>query len=155
MSFIRYYLKPMIKHWRTTLKLFSSLAKSEEFEWSEITVDELFERVNSDQPPLLIDVRSPAEFDGGYGHIPNARPIPVLELESNFGDLEPFREKEIVTMCPGGGMSLVAVEILEKAGFKDVKSLKGGTDLWHQRGFPTTVPNIDEKDDSIGQDVDL
>jgi len=42
-------------------------------------------------------------------------------------------------MCPGGGLSLVAVEILEKAGFKDVKSLKGGTDLWHTSGYPTTT----------------
>ena len=134
----------MIKHWRTTLKLFSSLAKSEELEWSEITVDELFDHVNSDQPPLLIDVRSPAEFDGGYGHLPNARPIPVLELESHFEELEPFKEKEIVTMCPGGGMSLVAVDILEKAGFKDVKSLKGGTDLWHKNGYPTSNPKTDE-----------
>jgi len=139
MSFIRYYLKPMIKHWRTTLKLFSSLRKSEEFEWTEITVDELFDRVNSDQPPLLIDVRSPAEFDGGYGHIPDAWSIPVLELESNIEDLEPFKEKEIVTMCPGGGLSLVAVDILEKVGFKDVKSLKGGTDLWHKKGYPTST----------------
>jgi rhodanese-related sulfurtransferase len=144
MSFIRYYLIPMIKHWRATLKLFSSLGKSEEFEWSEITVDELFDRVNSDQPPLLIDVRSPAEFDGGYGHLPNARSIPVLKIESDIEDLEPYRETEIVTMCPGGGLSLVAVDILEKAGFKDVKSLKGGTDLWHQSGYPTTIPNIDE-----------
>ena len=144
MSFIRYYLKPMIKHWRTTWKLLSSYAKSEELEWSEINVDELFDRVNSDQPPLLIDVRSPAEFDGGYGHLPNALSIPVLELESNFEELEPFKEKEIVTMCPGGGMSLVAVEILEKAGFKDVKSLKGGTDLWHKSGYPTTKSKIDE-----------
>jgi len=129
----------MIKHWRTTLKLFSSLAKSEEFEWSEITVDELFDRVNSDQPPLLIDVRSPKEFNGGYGHIPNARSIPVLELESSFEDLESFKEKEIVTMCPGGGLSLVAVDILVEAGYTDVKSLKGGTDLWHTSGYPTTA----------------
>jgi len=136
----------MIKHWRTTLKLFSSLAKSEELEWSEITVDELFDHVNSDQPPLLIDVRSPAEFDGGYGHLPNARPIPVLELESHFEELEPFKEKEIVTMCPGGGMSLVAVEILEKAGFTDVKSLTGGTDLWHKSGYPTSKTQTDENE---------
>ena len=146
MSFIRYYLKPMIKHWRTTWKLLSSYAKSEELEWSEITVDELFDRVNSDQPPLLIDVRSPKEFNGGYGHIPNARSIPVLELESHFEDLDSFGEKEIVTTCPGGGMSLVAVEILEKAGFKDVKSLKGGTDLWHKNGYPTTMTLTDEKE---------
>ena len=139
MSFVRYYLIPMIKHWKTTLKLLSSLRKSEELEWSEITVDELYERVNSDQPPLLIDVRSPAEFKGGYGHIPNARSIPVLKIELNFDDLDSYREKEIVTMCPGGGMSLVAVEILEKAGFKDVKSLQGGTDLWNKKGYPTTT----------------
>ena len=112
--------------------------------WSEITVDDLFDRVNSDQPPLLIDVRSPAEFDGGYGHLPNARSIPVLKIESNIEDLQPFKEKEIVTMCPGGGLSLVAVEILEKAGFKDVKSLKGGTDLWHEKGYPTTTSKDDE-----------
>jgi len=144
MSFIKYYVIPMIKHWRATLKLFSSLSKSKELEWSEITVDELFDRVNSDQPPLLIDVRSPAEFDGGYGHIPNARSIPVLKIESNIEDLQPFKEKEIVTMCPGGGLSLVAVDILEKAGFKDVKSLKGGTDLWHEKGYPTTTSKDDE-----------
>jgi rhodanese-related sulfurtransferase len=63
----------------------------------------------------------------------------MLELESNLEDLDSFKEEEIVTMCPGGGMSLVAVEIMTKAGFKDVKSLKGGTDLWHQNGYPTTT----------------
>jgi len=144
MSIAMYYLKPMIRHWKTTLRLFISVAKDEWSEWSEITVDDLFTRVNSDRPPLLIDVRSPGEFDGGYGHLPNALSIPVLELKSHFEDLEPFKEKEIVTMCPGGGMSLVAVEILEKVGFKDVKSLKGGTDLWHKNGYPTTTSKVEE-----------
>ena len=41
-------------------------------------------------------------------------------------------------MCSGGGLSLAAVEILSDAGFKDVKSLKGGTDLWNKKGYPTT-----------------
>ena len=145
MSFIRYYIRPMLKHWRTTWRLLTSYAKSEGVEWSEITVDELFDRVKSDQPPLLIDVRSPAEFKGGYGHLPDSLSIPVLELESHFEELESFKEKEIVTMCPGGGMSLVAVEILESAGFKDVKSLKGGTDLWHKKGYPTTKSKSDEE----------
>jgi tRNA 2-thiouridine synthesizing protein A len=153
MSFIRYYLIPIFKHWRTTLKIFSSLKESVELEWTEITVDDLFDRVNSDQPPLLIDVRAPSEYNGGYGHLPNAVSIPVLKLESHFEELEPYKEKEIVTMCPGGGLSLVAVDILEKAGFKDVKSLNGGTDLWHKNGYPTTKPSTDEQDDSIRMDV--
>ena len=149
MSEENYYRKVMPsvfeRYRKTTLKmLLHFFVPFFKYDWSEITVDDLFDRVNSNQPPLLIDVRSPTEFNGGYGHIPNARPIQLLELESHFEDLQSFKEKEIVTMCPGGGLSLVAVEILEKAGFKDVKSLKGGTDLWHQSGYPTTIPNIDE-----------
>ena len=138
----------MVKYWKSTLKMILQAAWPDRFiyEWSEITVYDLFDRVNSDRPPLLIDVRSPEEFNGGYGHIPDARSIPVLELESHFEDLQSFKEKEIVTMCPGGGMSLVAVEILTNAGFKDVKSLKGGTDLWHNNGYPTTTSQIDESE---------
>jgi rhodanese-related sulfurtransferase len=110
-----------------------------QYEWSEITVDELFNRVDSSLPPLIIDVRSVQEFKGGHGHIPNAKSIPIMELKSNLEDLQSFKEKEIVTICPGGGMSLVAVEILTDAGFTDVKSLKGGQDLWREKGYPTTT----------------
>jgi rhodanese-related sulfurtransferase len=135
----KYYLKAMRKYWKKILKLLLQSIRSRTDEWSEITVDELFDRINSNQPPLLIDVRSAEEYNGGYGHIPNARLIPMLEFSGNLEDLASFREKEIVTMCPGGGMSLVAVEVLTEAGFKDVKSLKGGTDLWHEKGYPTTT----------------
>jgi len=132
--------KIFVKYRNTSLKmLLQYFVPFFKTKWSEITVDELIDRVNSNQPPLLIDVRSPKDFNGGYGHIPNARSIQILELESKFEDLQPFKDKEIVTMCPGGGLSLVAVEILEKAGFKDVKSLKGGTDLWNKKGYPTTT----------------
>ena len=62
----------------------------------------------------------------------------MLELESRIGELEPHREREIVTMCPGGGLSLVAVEVLTEAGFRNVKSLKGGTDEWYEKGYPLT-----------------
>ena len=122
------------RHWKTLLKWIFRIHGL-----PEITIDKLFDRINSNLPPLLIDVRSVPEFNGGYGHIPNAMSIPILELDSNLEDLDSFKDKEIVTMCPGGGLSLVAVEILVEAGFKDVKSLKGGTDLWHKKGYPTTT----------------
>jgi rhodanese-related sulfurtransferase len=41
-------------------------------------------------------------------------------------------------MCPGGGLSLAAVDLMREAGFNDVKSLKGGTDAWFKKGYPTT-----------------
>ena len=110
----------------------------------EISIDELYDRLNSHEPLLLIDIRTAEDYNGvgysKYGHIPNARSIPFLELESTLEELESFKEKEIVTMCPGGGLSLAAVEMMTAAGFKDVKSLKGGTDLWNKKGYPTTGP---------------
>jgi len=138
MSETEYVLTIFKKHWKTLIKWLLRI-----HDFPEITVDELYERVNSDRPPLMIDIRSAEDYNGTgyskYGHIPNARSIDILELESHFENLQPFKEKEIVTMCPGGGLSLAAVEILIEAGFKDVKSLKGGTDLWHKKGYPTTT----------------
>ena len=74
-----YYLKAMVRYWRSTLKLILQAAWPDRFqyEWSEIAVDELFERVNSNQPPLIIDVRSGQDFNEGYGHIPGAKSIPI------------------------------------------------------------------------------
>jgi rhodanese-related sulfurtransferase len=138
MSESEYIFTVFKKHWKTLLKWILRI-----HDLPEITADELFERVNSDQPPLLIDIRDAADFNGTgystYGHIPNARSISILELESHFEELEPFKDKEIVTMCPGGGLSLAAVEILTEAGFTDVKSLKGGMGLWYKKGYTTTA----------------
>ena len=126
------------KYWKILLKWILRI-----HDYPEITVDELYNRVNSDKPPLLIDIRSVEDYNGEgyskYGHIPDSLSIPMLELENKFDDLEEFKEKEIVTLCPGGGLSLAAVDIMIEAGFKDVKSLKGGTDLWHKKGYPTTT----------------
>ncbi len=138
MSESEYIFTVFKKHWKTLLKCILRI-----HDLPEITVDELFERVNSVKHPLLIDIRDAADFNGTgystYGHIPNARSISILEFESHFEVLEPFKDKEIVTMCPGGGLSLAAVEILTEAGFTDVKSLKGGMGLWHKKGYPTTA----------------
>jgi rhodanese-related sulfurtransferase len=129
----------MLKYWTKLLQVFRHAFGRENPEWTEITVDELFDQINSDPPALLIDVRSAKDYAEGYGHIPNAMSIPMLELESNLEELSPYKDKEIITMCPGGGLSLVAIDILTEAGFKNVKSLKGGTDMWHEKGYPTTI----------------
>ncbi len=122
---------------------------------SEISADDLLDRINSDQAPLLIDVRTTQEFNGAFGHIPNSNLLPMMQFEadfedldsfrgkimdstSNFEDLQSFKNREIVTICPGGGMSLVAAEMLAEENFKDVKSLKGGIDQWFKKGYPTT-----------------
>jgi rhodanese-related sulfurtransferase len=125
------------KYWKILVKWVLNM-----HDYPEITVDELYNRLNSNMPPLLIDIRSVEDYNGvgdsKYGHIPNSISIPILELESKLDELEEYKKKEIVTMCPGGGLSLAAVDVMREAGFKDVKSLKGGTDAWHRKGYHTT-----------------
>lgn len=123
---------------------------------SEISADDLRDRLNSAQPPLLIDTRSKQEFGSGFGHIPNSKWIPLMELvgsfgsadafkaavkklEAQFAELDSFQEQEVVTICPGGGFSLVAAEIMVEAGFRNVSSLSGGADGWFKKGCPTTT----------------
>ena len=107
----------------------------------EITVDELFEAIKSNEPPLIVDLRNAKDFNGSgtdryekHGHIPNAMRVSILELTANLEDLP--KDKEIVTICPGGGISLVAVDVLVNAEFQNVKSLKGGIWAWAKKGYP-------------------
>ncbi|MHA1967015.1 MAG: hypothetical protein ACW964_04350 [Candidatus Hodarchaeales archaeon] len=54
------YLRLMIKHWKTTINLM--LHRS--VDWSEITVEDLLERINSNEPPLILDIRSTEDYNG-------------------------------------------------------------------------------------------
>ncbi|MHA2224844.1 MAG: rhodanese-like domain-containing protein [Candidatus Hodarchaeales archaeon] len=111
---------------------------------SEMTVDELFAKINDNLAPLVIDLRGEDEFNGGgensymtvFGHIAKSKRMGITELSANLEDLSSFKDKEIVTICPGGGMSLIAVDIMTEAGFTDVKSLKGGIVAWEKKGYP-------------------
>jgi len=123
----------------------------------EITVDQLFDRIQSGFSPLILDHRPLTEFDGPgeneymtvFGHIQNSKSMGIMKLASNLKDLQSFmklvtdledlqsfKDTEIITICPGGGMSLISVDIMDEAGFTDVKSLKGGIVEWNKKGYP-------------------
>jgi tRNA 2-thiouridine synthesizing protein A len=135
-----YYSLNLIKYWK---KFFSMIRHHSEWHLSEISVDEVYDRLNSNQPLVIFDIRSVKEFNGADGHIPNAMSIPIRKLSSELKDPESYiynyKDKEIVTMCPGGGLSLIAVDVLVEAGFKNAKSLHGGLDLWREKGYPTSI----------------
>ncbi|MHA2156897.1 MAG: sulfurtransferase TusA family protein [Candidatus Hodarchaeales archaeon] len=124
----------------------------------EITVDQLAERLKSNDPPLILDLRDRADFEGmgdtkytKHGHIQGAKWIPIMELSSLFDEIP--KDKEIITICPGGGMSLVAAELLINAGFTDAKSLKGGIWEWAKNGYPL-IKGI-EATESPSEEIEL
>ena len=105
---------------------------------SNISNNELYQRLETeDEPPLLVDVRTPQEYYGG--HIKNTKLLPLGELLSNTDVIENFKEKEIVTICHSGSRSMMAAQILARAGFKDIRNLSGGMMLWTRKGFPVKM----------------
>jgi sulfur dioxygenase len=82
----------------------------------------------------VIDVREPDEFTGPFGHIADARPIPLGQLSASLDGID--KERPVVTVCRSGGRSAQAYVLLKKAGFDRVANLRGGMMRWHEFGLP-------------------
>ena len=109
---------------------------------SKINANELYERLDSDEPPkILIDVRTPQEYTGRAGHIKNSKLIPLGELMQKIDSLEQYKNDEIVVICHSGSRSMMASQLLVRAGFSDVRNLTGGMIMWHRNGFPVSYRN--------------
>ncbi|MFX1239519.1 MAG: rhodanese-like domain-containing protein, partial [Promethearchaeota archaeon] len=110
---------------------------------STISVDELYERLGTDdKPALMIDVRTPQEYNSPQGHVKNAKLIPLGELLNNPGIIEEYKEEEIIAICHSGSRSMMAAQILAQAGFKDIRNLTGGMMMWHRKGYPIEIEKI-------------
>ena len=94
---------------------------------------ELKERLASDDPPLVIDVREPHEWE--IARIPGATLIPLNTLPARLAELDSSRE--IVLHCHHGQRSMRALEYLRGSGFRKLKNLKGGIDAWSKEVDPT------------------
>ena len=92
----------------------------------EIGAKELSAALAGSDPPLLVDVREPEEWD--LGHLPGARLIPKGELTEHLDELT--RAREIVLYCRSGARSAQSTRQLLDLGFSHVRSLKGGILAW-------------------------
>jgi adenylyltransferase/sulfurtransferase len=93
---------------------------------SEITPHELKARLDAQSAPLLLDVRQ--DWETRLCRLPNAVHIPIEEIELRVDELDP--EEEIVVYCHQGVRSASVAHWLRSLGFKNVKNLAGGLDLW-------------------------
>jgi hypothetical protein len=62
---------------------------------------------------IIIDVRTPQEFD--RGHIKGAKNIPLHNIQSEVSNIKHW-DKPIITVCQSGGRSRVAKSVLKAAG---------------------------------------
>lgn len=102
----------------------------------EITVDDLKSRIASGNPPLLLDVREPWEYQAA--HLPDTMLMPMNEVPSRaFNELD--EEQPIAVLCHHGARSLSVANWLRQQGFTKAQSVAGGIDLW-SRVIDPAVP---------------
>jgi glyoxylase-like metal-dependent hydrolase (beta-lactamase superfamily II)/rhodanese-related sulfurtransferase len=88
-----------------------------------------------DPPPVIIDVRSPKEWEGG--HLEGSMNIPLNQLERRANEVP--QEGQVVVHCQSGYRSSIAVSILRRLDHNNVLDQVGGYKAWVQSGLPTTA----------------
>lgn len=83
------------------------------------------------QEHLLIDVRTPQEYNSG--HIAGAINIPLQELSARQSEIP--QDTPLVLYCRSGNRSSQAANLLEDAGYNQIYDL-GGTIQWTGAGYP-------------------
>lgn len=100
---------------------------------SQISVQQLQQRLQNHEGLLLLDVREANEY--AYAHIDGSTHIPLRQLPEQVEQLEP--DQDIVVICHHGVRSQQACLFLEQYGFERLFNLKGGIDAWSVHCDPT------------------
>lgn len=100
--------------------------------YDSITVDELNQRRETNKKTVVLDVRTPGEFDGPYGHIKGAVLIPLQTLGARVDELEKYRNQEIYVICLTGRRSGTATKFLNATGYR-ATNVSRGMVAWNRR----------------------
>ena len=113
-----------------------------------VSTTELAKELDLRERPVLLDVRTAAEFE--ISHLSGAQHV---DPEAAASEVKLAKDAPIVTYCSVGYRSARFAERLEKAGFRSVRNLEGSIFQWANEGRPlvnargpaTTVHPYDRK----------
>jgi rhodanese-related sulfurtransferase len=88
----------------------------------QLNVCDLRKELRGERPPMVLDVRSSAEWQAG--HIPDARHAPLPSLPGALDDLP--RDIGLAAFCGGGYRSSLAASLLRRHGFTRLRNVAGG-----------------------------
>ncbi len=96
---------------------------------AEMTVEELKQRMDRKDDLYILDVRNPEEIQ--ICRLPGSIVIPLPQLGQRMTELD--KSREWIVHCKSGMRSQKAIQLLQSAGFKKTRNLKGGIMAWAQR----------------------
>jgi len=103
---------------------------------NNISVDTAYSMIkNMTQYPdlIILDVRTEEEYNSS--HLFNSTLIPLAELEGRIGELDAYKNSEIIVYCRSGTRSRQASEILVDNGFTKVYNMLSGINAWIAAGY--------------------
>jgi len=99
----------------------------------ELSVEELY-KISEKEEISVIDVRTPGEYKSI--HIEGAVNYPLDQIKLSVMD-EHFKDGETVfVICSSGNRSTMACKKLAQINKIKVVNIKGGTQAWHEKGYP-------------------
>jgi len=90
--------------------------------------------LDSDDKPLLIDVREDNEWSAG--HAAGAMHLGKGIIERDIETKIPDKSTKLVLYCGGGYRSALAADALRQMGYTNAISLDGGWRAWQSAGMP-------------------
>ncbi len=103
-----------------------------------ITGAVLIERIDAGDAPVILDVRTAAEY--AEGHVPGAINISHDELAERLAEIESARDVELVVYCRSGRRAGIAEALLTEQGFTNLEHLEGDMLGWAAAERPTGKP---------------
>src|SRR5216117_1860949 len=108
-----------------------------ELRMARITVDELHQKLESGENPIILDLRSQTELERDPALIRGARHITMDEVQARQHEIPRDRDIILYCSCPNEVTSARMALLLHRNGILRVRPLLGGFDAWQEKNYPT------------------
>ena len=108
-----------------------------ELRMARITVDELHQKLETGENPIILDLRSHAELERDPSLIRGARHMTMEEVKLWQHEIPRDRDIILYCSCPNEVSSARTALLLHRNGILRVRPLLGGIDAWRERNYPT------------------
>ena len=103
-----------------------------------ISQSALFDRLDDADAPLVLDVRTPGEYQ--RGHVPGAVNIPYQQVGARLGELGEINGRDVVVYCEAGPRAQRTEMTRRTAGFERLYHLEGDMAAWRASQMPVEMP---------------
>jgi rhodanese-related sulfurtransferase len=120
-------------------KYFQRYRLVRELRMARITVDELHQKQEAGESPMILDLRSHAALEEDPALIRGALHMSMDEVDGRLQGIPHDRDIILYCSCPNEVSSARVALLLQRKGFSRVRPLLGGIDAWRERKYPTEL----------------